>query len=52
MNLKSALSPMEQSPDKYTAEDSDGLGFVAKDINEQLCKQGLENGTVLKGWKE
>jgi len=54
LNLKSALSHMEQSSDKYTAEDSDGLVFVAKGFTEQLAKQNyewLENETVPEGWK-
>jgi len=54
LSLKGALSHIEQSSAKYSAEDSDGLVFVAKGFSEHLTKQNyewLESGTVPAGWK-
>jgi len=54
LTLKGALSHIEQYSDKYTAEDSDGLVFVAKGFSEQLTKQNyewFEDETVPAGWK-
>ena len=45
---------MEQHSDNYTAEDSDGLVFVARGFTKHLTKQSYqwkENKTVPQGWK-
>ena len=53
-SLKGALEHIEKASNKYSAEDSEGLVFVAKGYTEHLAKQNyewLESETVPEGWK-
>ena len=53
-SLKGALEHIEKASNKYSAEDSEGLVFVAKGYTEHLTKQNyewLESETVPDGWK-